>query len=251
MQGMPAIGLEALGHVFTERQLGVALDADGVVVVDPAEVIQLQMPGNGRGFAADAFHHVAVTAQGVDVVIEQHVVIAVETLAQPALGHGHAHAVGATLAERARGGFYPGGHAVFGVARGLGAHLPELLDIVQADRRLARAFAVGINLDHAGQVQQRIKEHRRMPHRQYKPIAVGPVGMVRVIAQEPTPQRVPHRRQAHGRTGVAGVGLLHSVHGQGANGVDALGVDSSGSMSHETVLPQVAIYSGGQGVAKV
>ena len=75
--------------------------------------------------------------------------------------------------------------------------------------------------------------------------------MLRVITQEAAPQRVAHWRQAHRRAGVAGVGLLHGVHGQGANRVDALGVDSSGSVIHETVLPRVAIYSGGQGVAKV
>ncbi|KWV86533.1 hypothetical protein PFLmoz3_03966 [Pseudomonas fluorescens] len=153
MHGVPAIRLEALDHVFTERQLSVALDADGVVVIDPAQVIELQVPGQGRGFAADAFHHVAVTAQGVDVVVKQHLAVAVEALSQPTLGHGHAHAVGAALAQRAGGGFYACGHAVLRVARGLGAHLPELLDILEADGRLAGALAVGVDLYHPGQVQ--------------------------------------------------------------------------------------------------
>ena len=165
VQGVPTVGLEALDHIFTERQLGVALNADGVVVIQPAQIIELQMPGHRRRFAADAFHHVAVTAQRVHVVVEQHLAVAVEALTQPAPGHGHAHAVGAALAEGAGGGFDAGGHAVLGVARGLGAHLPELLDIVQADGRFAGALAMLIQLDHARQVQKRIKQHRCMPHR--------------------------------------------------------------------------------------
>ena len=110
---------------------------------------------------------------------------------------------------------------------------------------------MGINLNHTGQVQQRIQQHRGVPHRQHKAVAVRPIRVFGVVTQEAAPQRVAHRCQAHGRAGVAGVGLLHGVHGQGTNGVDALGVDSSGSVSHETVLPRVAIYSGGQGTAKV
>ena len=251
VHGVPAIGLEARDHVLAEGQLGVAFDADGVVVVEPAQVIQLQVPGQGRGFAADAFHHVAVAAQGVDVVVEQHLAVAVEALAQPASGHGHADAVGTALAEGAGGGFDASGHAVLGMARSLGAHLPELLDIVQADRRLPRASALGIDLDHAGQVQQRIQQHRRMPHRQHEAVTVGPIGMFRVVAQEAAPQRIAHRSQAHGRARMAGIGLLHGVHRQGAKGVDALRVDSGGGMGHETGLPRVAIYSGGRDAAKV
>ena len=241
MQRVPAIRLEALDHILAEGQFGVAFDADGVVVVNPAQVIQLQVPGHRRRFTADAFHHVAVTAQGVDVVVEQHLAATVEAFSQPAPGHGHAHTVGAALTEGTGGGFHAGGHAVFRVAGGLGTHLPELLDIVQADRRQARALAVGVNFNHTGQMQQRIQQHRGMPHRQHKAVAVGPVGMFGVVTQEPAPQRIPHRRQAHGRTGVARVGLLHGVHRQGADRVDALGVDCGGGVSHETGLPQVAI----------
>jgi hypothetical protein len=119
--------------------------------------------------------------------------------------------------------------------------LSKLLDIVQADRGLAGALAVGIQFHYAGQVQQRIQQHRGMTNGQHKTVTAGPVGMLGMIAQEAAPQRIPHRCQAHGRARMAGIGLLHSIHGQGAKGVDALGVDISGSMSHETGLPRLAI----------
>ena len=68
---VPAVADEARGHVLAERQRRVALDGDVVVVVDPAEVGELQVAGQRRGLAGDAFHHAAVAAQGVDVVVEQ------------------------------------------------------------------------------------------------------------------------------------------------------------------------------------
>ena len=62
-EDVPAVAEEARGHVFAEGQRGVALDGDVVVVVDPAEVGELEVPGQGRGLAADAFHHAAVAAE--------------------------------------------------------------------------------------------------------------------------------------------------------------------------------------------
>ena len=42
---VPAVGLEAGADVFGEGQRRVAFDGDVVVVVDPAEVRQLEVPG--------------------------------------------------------------------------------------------------------------------------------------------------------------------------------------------------------------
>ena len=42
---VPAVADEARGHVFAEGQRGVAFDGDVVVVVDPAQVRELEMAG--------------------------------------------------------------------------------------------------------------------------------------------------------------------------------------------------------------
>nr|GFC96690.1 hypothetical protein [Tanacetum cinerariifolium] len=65
-----------------------------------------------------------------------------------------------------------------------------------------------------------VQEHRSMTHRQHEAVAVWPVRMFRVIAQEIFPQGVADRRQRHGCAGMTRVGLLHGIHRQGANGVD-------------------------------
>ena len=67
---VPAVAFEARAHVFAEGQAGVAFDGDVVVVVDPAEIGEFEVAGEGSGFAGNAFHHVAVAADGVNAVIE-------------------------------------------------------------------------------------------------------------------------------------------------------------------------------------
>ena len=47
-----------------------AFDRDAVAVVDPAKVAEHLMAGERGRFARDAFHHVAVAADGIDVVVK-------------------------------------------------------------------------------------------------------------------------------------------------------------------------------------
>jgi hypothetical protein len=67
------------------------------------------MPGNGRGFTANTFHDVAVTADRVDPKVEKVEPGAVEIARQPLPGNGHTDAVANTLAKGASGGFDAGG----------------------------------------------------------------------------------------------------------------------------------------------
>ena len=68
---VPAVADEPRGDVIAVSQRRVALDGDVIVVVDPAQVGQLEMTGERRGLAGDPFHHAAVAAERVDVVVEQ------------------------------------------------------------------------------------------------------------------------------------------------------------------------------------
>ena len=115
-QHVPAIGREAGRDILAEGEVGVALDGDRVVVVDPAQVGELQMAGERGRLAGDALHHVAVAADRIDVVVEQREVRRVVARRQPALGDRHADAVAAALAERPGGGLDAGGEAVFRMA---------------------------------------------------------------------------------------------------------------------------------------
>src|SRR5215831_10697820 len=68
---IPAISKKARCNIITERYIGMALNSDAVVVVDPAQVVELKMASQRRGFVGNAFHHASISAQSVDAVCEQ------------------------------------------------------------------------------------------------------------------------------------------------------------------------------------
>ena len=71
----------------------------------------------------------------------------------------------------------------------------------------------------AGQMQQRVLQHRAVAVGKHEAVAIEPVRIGRVVRKVPTPQRDRNLRHAHRHAGMAGVGLLHRIHRQRANGV--------------------------------
>ena len=153
-------------------------------------------------------------------MIEQREARLVIARRQPALRDRHADRIAAARAQRPRGRLHPGGVAIFGMARRLRRELAELLDIVEAHRRLAGLPAIGADLLDPRQIQQRVQQHRGMADRQHEAIAIGPVGMRGIVTQELRPDRPADRGQRHRRAGVARVGLLHRIHRQRPDRVD-------------------------------
>ena len=90
------------------------------------------MSGQGGGLGTDAFHQIPVTAHDISVMIDDGAIPGFETGRQVALHHGHADRVGKSLTQGTGGGLDPGGMAVFGMAGGFAAPLPEFLDVFQA-----------------------------------------------------------------------------------------------------------------------
>src|SRR5450631_3711186 len=142
MKNVPFVTTEARLNVLAEGKFGMAFDGDGIVVIDPAQIIEPEMSGDRCGFAGDALHHVAVAADHVDVVIEDPEAMFVVVFAQPSRSDGHADAVAAALAKRPGRGLDACGDAVFGMAGRDAVELPKFLDIVKADRGLAGDLAL-------------------------------------------------------------------------------------------------------------
>src|SRR5207249_11394086 len=88
------------------------------------------------------------------------------------------------------------------------APLPELIEVVEGQVE-------------AREVERAVQQHARVTTGQDEPVAVRPVWVRGVVAQVLLPQHPGERRERHGRPGMAGVRLLHRVHGEGADGVDA------------------------------
>ena len=134
---VPAIGEKARRDIVAEGQIRVPLDRHPVAVVDPAQIAEHLVTGERGRFARYAFHHVAVAAQRINVVVEYREARPIEMLGQPARGERHADAVAAALPERTGRRLDARGQMVFGMAGALAAELPEPLDVVERDRGLA------------------------------------------------------------------------------------------------------------------
>jgi hypothetical protein len=50
MLDVPAVGLEALANIFTEREVGVAVDGDGVIILEIDKLAQLEEASERSGF---------------------------------------------------------------------------------------------------------------------------------------------------------------------------------------------------------
>jgi hypothetical protein len=203
---VPAVGLEASGGIVGEPALDVAVDRDAVVVPDRDQLAEPERARQRARLVGDALHQAAVAEEGVGVVVDDLVAVTVVLRGQHLLGERHADRVADALTERAGGGLDAGGVAVLGVARGLRVPLAEGLQVV--DRDVV-----------AGQVQQRVDQHRTVAVGEHEAVAVRPIRVGRVVAQHVVPQHLGDVGHAHRRPRVSGIGLLDGIHAERADGV--------------------------------
>ncbi len=85
--------------------------------------------------------------------------------------------------------------------------------------QLAEFLQFGERQGVAGQVEQRVDEHRAVAVRQDETVAVGPLRVGRVVFQVAIPQRHRDFRHAHRGARVSRVGCLYTVNRQNADGV--------------------------------
>ena len=150
------------------------------------------------------FHQAAIAQEAIGEVVNDLVAIAVEFSGEQFFVNRHTHGVGDTLAERAGGGFNASGVAIFRVSRGAAVQLTELFEVFDAQVV-------------AAQMEQRIEQHRAVTVGEYEAVSVWPGRVGRVVAEVLTPEHFGDFGHAERHTGVAGVGLLDGVHGEGAN----------------------------------
>ena len=204
--GIPAMGLEARHLIDAVGQRQRAVDRDAVVVPQEDQLRQLEMAGQSRGFVADALHQVAVGAEHIRVMIDD---VAIFGRQQPFRQRGADRGRDA-LAQRAGGGLDAGGDEVLGVARGLGMQLAKVLQLIQRDVLVA------------GQIQQRIEQHRAVAGGEDETVAVRPARIGGIELQELGPQHRGDIGGAHRQPRMAGIGLLHAIHRQRADRIGHL-----------------------------
>ena len=191
-----------------------------VVIVDPAEVVQAQVPGQGGCFRRDALHQATVSAYRVDVVVEDREARSVVAIGEPLPSDGHPHARGHALPERARGGLDTRYPVVFRVPGRLAPELAKVADVLQGHRGLSQPFVIGIHRLRSRQMEHGPEQHRGVAVGEDEPITIGPDGILRIEAHHAVPDRVDEGRERHRGAGVPRLGLLDRIDGERADGVD-------------------------------
>ena len=166
------------------------------------ELVQLEMTGQRNRFLADAFHQAAVAGDDIGVMIDE---VITEMRIHDALGQRHAHGVGKPLPQRTRRRFDTGGVAVFRMTGRPRTELAEILDFFDG-----HVFV-------AGEVQQRIEQHRTMTGGKHETIAVRPVRSLGIEFEEAGIEHGRNVSCAHGKTRVTGIGFFHCFRRQEAD----------------------------------
>src|SRR5207237_3301546 len=115
------------------------------------------------GFGSNTFHHTTVTADSVDVVVEDFKARFVVSVGEPFLGDGHADAGCDTLSERASGGFHSRHPMIFRMAGRFAVELAKPANIVQRDGWWSEIFLIGAHRFDAGQGSNDGRQHGCVP----------------------------------------------------------------------------------------
>jgi hypothetical protein len=129
----PAIGFKPLADILAERDVGVAVNSDVVVVVDDFEVAQLEVTGDRRRLAGHAFHHVPVAGQGPHPVVDHGQPFAIEPGREEPLRNREPDRIADALAQRSGSDLDAGRKAPLRVARSPRMQLAELLEVFHRD----------------------------------------------------------------------------------------------------------------------
>ena len=217
---MPTAGGIARGDVLAGRKLGRPVDGDAVVVPQHVKAPEAKLPGQTDRFVIDAFHQAAIARDYPGLVIDQ---VVTEHGIQVTLGHRHADCHRQPLPQWAGGAFDAGKLEILRMTRTRAAKFAEIADVVDRRARIA------------AQVQQAVDQHRSMPRRQHETVAVGPIRVGGIVFQELGPQHGRDIGHAHRHAGVTGIGGLHRVHRQRADGVGEIGL-GNGHVSPRKLL---------------
>ena len=236
--GVPAVGLEALEHVLSQNQIGVAFDLDAVGIEDDGQVAQLLVGSEGGSFARDTFFDIAFAADDPDVVVERGFAcrsFRIKQTTLETLAIGETNGGSEALAQRTSGHFDARGQTIFRVTRGTGVSTAaEVLQVIQSQ-------AV------AGEVQLDVLGEGSMTARKDEAVATFPIGIVRIMLDEMLVQSVGDRRQGDGGTRVAVSRTLNRVGRQDLGHLDGALVQlgllefGHGLLSFQLVGPRIRL----------
>src|SRR6266478_1965487 len=198
-----SVSFEALTSVLALRLLCRSIEGDGVRIVNQDQIIETKMSGECACFGRDTFLHATITRQADDVLIENFVLVRVETRCRHFCSHGDADGIADALSQRASRTFYSRCVTKFRMARRLAVQLPEPFDF--RHRQIVAAH-----------VQPCVKEHAAMTGRKNEIVAIDPTRVVGIMFERIAVEHRSHFGTTQRKPKVTGFRGLHGVHAQSA-----------------------------------
>src|SRR3954471_11867396 len=131
---MPPQSAKPGGHILVESEIRLPFDRDVVVVIDPAQVWQLQMSCDRCGLIRNTFHQVAIAADRPHVEVKQLKPRLVVPGREPSRSNRHPDAVATSLPQRPRRRLDSACMLDLRMARRLASPLPKVLDLFDRQR---------------------------------------------------------------------------------------------------------------------
>ncbi len=185
------------------------------------------MAGEIDRLVADPFHQAAVAGDDIGAMVDDRLA---ETGVGEALGDRHADGCRQPLAERAGRRLDAGRVLILRMPRRHGAELTKVLEVLDLDPGIA------------DEITERIEQHRAVAGRKHEAVAVGPTRIGGVEFQEGAKKHARDIGHAHRHAGMAGLGPVHGVHRQGANGVGVVPRARGGNIQHLNFLYQAPFW---------
>jgi len=130
---LPAVGLKALCGVVRKPRTHLAIDRNIIVVIQADEFAELQRTGQRTSLVRYAFHQAAVAKKDPGPVIDDFMPRAIELGREHPFCHRHTNRVAKALSQWARRRLDGSIRLIFRVASGPGAHLPEVLKLLDRE----------------------------------------------------------------------------------------------------------------------
>ena len=118
--------LHALLHVLRKCDVRASLNGNLIGIVEHDQLAKAQGPCQGKCLGGNTFHHAAVPAQHVSIMVNHRVSVLVKHGCQMGLSHRHAHGHAHTCAQGSCGGLNANRMSVFRMSRCQGIHLTEI-----------------------------------------------------------------------------------------------------------------------------
>src|SRR5262249_44165898 len=91
-QDIPPVSQKSRFDVLGKSDSRIPLDSDVVVVVDPANVVEGKVTGQRRRFRSNSLHQASISANGINIVVENLKPRPFIPFREPLLGNAHSYA---------------------------------------------------------------------------------------------------------------------------------------------------------------